>query len=202
MHYHVQMEIIIMMYIIDKNASTDERKIATVLSLSKAGGISAKVARIDQPKADTSNITDEDEYLTDSDILISQIFDKDTYMLEYPIFQGICLDTLSLNVITKYSAETKLCIYTSGGLYKALNVGDKTGIINFDLLEGENVPQDESVTQFETSSHFMALKVDSVFKPIFYNLNNMANPTRIYFKIVGNDNTSGSSLLTGKILAL
>lgn len=191
-----------MRYIIDTQSSTDEKVIANVISLSKFSGVISSVSRIDIPSTDTTTSDVDESLLMDSDILISEMLDKDSYLASYPIRQGLYIDTLSINVITKYSEGTKLCIYTTGGLFKSFDIGNKTGVINFNLMDGENIPEDETVTKFETSSNFVAIKIDGVFKPVFYNFGDITTPTNLYFKIVGNENTSGSALLTGKLGAL
>lgn len=183
---------------IDKNASTDAVKIASVTYLSKRKGVITQTVRINNsdtvPEGQQYDNTIE-SIPQDAGVAITRLFDKDNNLASHPIYQGLYLDKLSVKILSEYSEDAQLCVLTDKGFYKSFSIGGKTGEFEIDVLEGETVPEDESVTQFETSTGFIAGKTNNGFKPQFFNFDSYQNPTYFYLKIVGNDKTSASSIV-------
>lgn len=171
---------------IDKDSSIDGSKTATAYYLLKGSGVVTSKVRIDTPSVnteETTQITPQDTETRKFDLL----FDGNDN-ITISVYNAVYMDTLSLEILSPYSENSKVCVLTSTGFYKAFSIGGKIGIIDIDLMEGETPDNDEYIT----TSGFPVINTVNGYRPKFINFGSYDNPLILGIKIVGNDKTSAS----------
>lgn len=174
---------------IDKGSSTDGSKTATAYHLLKGSGVVTSRVRIDEPVTITENNTQtvpEDSITRKFDLLFDG---NDTITIS--IYNSVYMDSLSLEILSPYSENTKICILTSAGFYKAFPIGGKTGVVDIDLMEGETPDNDSYIT----TSGFPVINAENGYRPKFINFGSYDNPLTLGIKIIGNDTLSASTVV-------
>lgn len=176
---------------IDSNSSSssDGSKIADAFYLLKNSGVVSSKVSIDKPTTETA---EELEAVTkDSPSRIFDLFSDGNDYATIPVYNSVYIDTLSLDILSPYSENSKICVLTSLGFYKAFDIGEKMGTIEINLMEGES-PSDEN---YITTSGFPVINTSNGYRPKFINFNSYSNPLTLGIKIVGNDKSSASAVV-------
>lgn len=174
---------------IDKDSSIDGSKTATAYYLLKGSGVVTSKVRVDTPSTNTEETIQSSPQDTETR-KFDLLFDgNDDIMIS--VYNAVYLDTISLDILSPYSENSKLCVLTSTGFYKAFPIGEKTGSINIDLMEGETPNNDEYIT----TSGFPVINTANGYRPKFINFGSYDNPLILGIKIVGNDKTSASMVV-------
>ena len=178
---------------IEKNlVSSDGSKIATELSLHKTYGTLSRMIRVNtNDSSSTDEINEIQKNPEDSDISINQLLFPGNDAIAIYVVNSVYIESLSLEIISPYSTESKLCIYTTTGFYKSFSIGEKTGNVVIDLMENET-PSGED---FITSNGFPTVNTEEGYRPKFINFQSYQNPIELIFRIVGNDKSTASAVI-------
>lgn len=179
---------------IDKDSTLpDGSKTATAYHLSKSSGVSVNKVRVEsQSISEDVNAEYQEQIPRDSDAVVSKLFASANDEIAVPVYNSVYIDKMTLDLLSAYSAGSKLCIFTSTGFYKSFDIGEKSGVVEINLMENESPEGDEYVT----SNGFPVIKTDDdEYRPKFINFGSYVNPLVLSIKIVGNDKTSAAAVV-------